>query len=92
MIVFHILGRTVCVLIKAAQFIILVYAVMSCFPPSDGKGGPIRTFVGLVTEIFVAPVRALLERFEWARRSPIDISFFVTFLLLSILSTVFSTL
>ena len=92
MIVFHILGRTVCVLIEAAQFIMLVHAVMSWFPPSDGKGGPIRTFIGFVTEIFVSPVRALLERFEWARRSPIDISFFVTFLLLSILSTVFSTL
>ena len=92
MILLHILGRTVFVILEAVQLLMLVRAVMSWFPPSDGQGGPIRGFVYLATEIFVAPVRALLERFEWARRSPIDISFFITFLLLSFLSTLFSAL
>lgn len=92
MVILHILARTACVLIEAAQLFMLIHAVMSWFPPSDGRGGPIRTFIGFVTEIFVSPVRALLERFEWARRSPIDISFFITFILLSILSNVFSAL
>ncbi len=92
MILLSILGRTLFLLCEAVQLLMLVRAVMSWFPPSDGRGGPIRAFVYSLTEIFVMPVRALLDRFEWARRSPIDISFLLTFLLLSFLSTLFSAM
>ena len=92
MILLSILGRTLFLLCEAVQLLMLVRAVMSWFPPSDGRGGPIRTFVYSLTEVFIMPVRALLDRFEWARRSPLDISFLITFLLLSLLSTLFSAL
>ena len=92
MILLSVLGRTLFLLCEAVQLLMLVRAVMSWFPPADGRGGPIRNFIYGLTEIFVAPVRALLDRFEWARRSPIDISFLITFLLLSLLSTLFSAL
>lgn len=92
MILLSVLGRTLFLLCEAVQLLMLVRAVMSWFPPADGRGGPIRNFIYALTEIFVMPVRALLDRFEWSRRSPIDISFLVTFLLLSLLSTLFSAL
>ena len=92
MILLSVLGRTLFLLCEAVQLLMLVRAVMSWFPPADGRGGPIRNFIYTLTEIFVMPVRALLDRFEWSRRSPIDISFLVTFLLLSLLSTLFSAL
>ena len=70
----------------------LIRAILSWFPPADGRGGVIRNFVYTVSEFFVAPVRAFLDRFDWVRRTPIDISFLVTFLLLSFLQTILSFL
>ena len=85
-------ARTVVLLLDAVQLMMLIRAILSWFPPADGRGGVIRNFVYTVSEFFVAPVRAFLDRFDWVRRTPIDISFLVTFLLLSILSTFFSLL
>ena len=39
-----------------------------------------------VTEPFIVPIRALFEKMGWFRNLPIDISFFVTYILLSIIS------
>ena len=88
----QVFASTVVLLIDALQFMMLIRAILSWFPPSDGRGGVIRNFVYTVTEFFIAPVRTFLDRFDWARRSPLDLSFLVTFLLLSFLSTFFSLL
>ena len=88
----RVFSSTMILLIDVLQFMMLIRAILSWFPPSDGRGGVIRNFVYTVTEFFIAPVRAFLDRFDWARRSPLDISFLVTFLLLSFLSTFFSFL
>lgn len=87
MILLTVLCRTLLLLIEALQLLMLVRAVMSWFPPSSGRPGPIRAFVTGVTEMVIAPVRLLLDRFDFVRRSPIDIAFLVTFLLLSAAST-----
>jgi uncharacterized protein YggT (Ycf19 family) len=39
-----------------------------------------------VTEPFIVPIRALFEKMGWFRNLPIDISFFVTYIILSIIS------
>ena len=88
----RVFSSTMILLIDVLQFMMLIRAILSWFPPSDGRGGVIRNFVYTVTEFFIAPVRAFLDRFDWARHSPLDISFLVTFLLLSFLSTFFSFL
>ena len=81
------LCRTLLLFVHFLELAMLVRAIMSWFPPSSGREGPIRAFFTTVTEFIVAPVRALLGRFDFVRRSPIDISFLVTFLLLSLIST-----
>ncbi len=83
---FYILFSTIRLAFSLVELAFFVYAIMSWFPPRDGKEGPFRLFLGTVTEFFVAPVRAFLSRFEWVRRTPLDISFLVTWLLLSFLS------
>lgn len=60
-----------------------VRAVLSWFP-SNGEG-VLDNFVFALTEPFIVPVRALLERIEWVRNAPIDVSFFITFLIISLL-------
>ena len=92
MLFLSVIFQTLSLICEAVQLLMFVRAIMSWFPPADGRGGPIRAFVYSITDFFVAPVRALLDRFEWTRRTPIDISFLVTFLLLSLLSTIFSAL
>ncbi len=64
----------------ALQAAMLVRAVLSWFPD---VGGRFADFLFSVTEPFIEPVRILLDRFDSLRNLPIDISFLVTFILLS---------
>ena len=60
-----------------------VRAIFSWFPTSGENA--IENFAAAITEPFIVPVRFLLERIEWVRNAPIDVSFFVTFLIISLL-------
>ena len=64
----------------AAMF---VRAVLSWFPGTDDN--VVFNIAFAVTEPFIIPVRFLLEKIEWVRNAPLDVSFFVTFLILSLL-------
>ena len=68
------------------ELCMLVRAVLSWLPLKDDN--PILLFVTMVTEPIVAPVRALFEKMGWFRNVPIDVSFFVAYLLLSAVSAV----
>lgn len=67
-------------LLTVLQLLMFVRAIASWIMP-DGDNAFIN-FVNTVTEPLIYPVRALLERFEFVRNMPIDISFFVTYLIL----------
>jgi YggT family protein len=69
------------VLLSAVELCMLVRAVLSWFPVRDDN--PILRFVEMVTEPLIAPIRALFDRMGWFRNFPLDMSFFVAFLLLS---------
>ena len=81
-----IFARTALALLFALELCMLIRAILSWFPIKDGN--PILLFVTMVTEPIVAPIRALFDHFGWFRNIPIDISFFVAYILLSIVSTV----
>jgi YggT family protein len=68
------------------QIAMLIRAVLSWFPINEDN--PIVLFVTMLTEPIVAPIRALFERMNWFQNIPIDVSFFVAYLLLSAVSTV----
>jgi len=69
----------------ALQLLMFARALLSWFPIDEDS--PILIFLHAVTEPFILPVRMLLERFEFFASSPIDLSFFVTFLLISMLQS-----
>lgn len=71
-------------ILMAVQIALIVRAVMSWFPFGDNV---ISDIAYAVTEPLIIPVRRVLERFEAVRNFPIDIAFFVTFMIVSILST-----
>ena len=62
----------------------LIRAILSLFT----EGGVILSFVYSITEPIIIPVRKVLEKFNVSSALPIDLSFLITYLLLSVLSTV----
>ena len=70
--------------IGALQMAMFARAILSWFP---GVGGRFEEFLYTITEPFIEPVRMLLDRFESIAGLPIDISFLVTFILLSLIQS-----
>lgn len=82
----NILGFVCVAAIDILLWAMLIRAIMSIFTDD----GMIFSFVYSITEPVIIPVRKLLEKFNFASAMPIDISFMITYLLLSLLSTFLS--
>ena len=74
------LARTVVTVLLVAMF---VRAVLSWF--IDDEDSRLVRFLNLVTEPVIMPVKSLFERLGWFQNLPIDISFYVSYLLLALL-------
>lgn len=68
--------------VGALQLAMLARAILSWIPNSFER---LEDFLFTVTEPFIVPVRMVLERFEAIENLPIDVSFFVTFVLLAVI-------
>jgi len=80
---------TVCFyLLEFLQLSMLLRAVLSWLPLSDDN--KLEAFVYSITEPIIYPIRALFDKFEGLRNFPLDIPFFVAFIILSTLSTILS--
>ncbi len=77
----YVLISIVRIFLTAIEALMLIRAILSWLPVDEDS--PIGYFVYMMTEPLVMPVRIVLERFDSIRSLPIDISFFVAFLLLS---------
>ena len=83
---FYIFTSVVNLFISAMLLLMLIRAILSWLPINDEH--PIVEFLYAVTEFVVAPVHALLYHFEWIRNFPMDISFLVAYLILTIIQVV----
>lgn len=72
-------------LLSAIQTLMMIRAIASWFFPTEDNA--FQRFLAMATEPFIIPVRALLSRFDSIASLPIDISFLVTFILLSVLQS-----
>lgn len=79
--VLMLLQNTVVLILSVFQLAMLIRAIMSWFPGDSNK---FEVFLYAITEPLILPVRKLFERLNWFQELPIDVSFFVTYLLLSI--------
>ena len=68
-------------LISALQLIMLLRAIMSWLPFDDSS--PLFRFVCIVTEPVILPVRNIMDKIGFLSGLPIDLSFLVTYMLLS---------
>ena len=82
----YILVKSVTVMLSAVQMCMLLRAILSWLPFDDNS--ILVRFTYAVTEPLIIPIRALLERSQTVQMLPIDLSFFVTFLLLSFIQAI----
>lgn len=81
-----VIANTVYFLISALQILMLIRAVMSWFPIDED--GTFYRFIHICTEPMITPVRTLLEKLNLFQNIPIDISFFITFMILSVIQLI----
>ena len=84
-ILFYFLSTLAFWMISLIQTMMTIRAIMSWFFMPEENG--ILRFLIVATEPFIIPVRALLHRIDAIAALPIDISFLVTFFLLSVLQS-----
>lgn len=82
--VLYLLQMTLSLLLSVLELLMLGRAILSWFPLDEDN--PLPRFLYAVTEPVIAPVQAILERLNLFQGLPIDMSFFFTFILISILS------
>ena len=81
--VLHIISTVVVLLLSAVQLAMLLRAILSWFPMNPNR---FTDFLYGITEPFIYPVRLLFEKMNWFQNLPIDVSFLVTYLLLSLVT------
>ena len=79
----YVIVSTVRIIIAVLQFLMLARAILSWLPIEDDN--PIVSFLYGVTEPVIMPVRVVLDRLGLFEGMPIDMSFCITFILLSVL-------
>lgn len=82
--VIYILRVTAVILLDAVMLAMFLRAVCSWFMAE----GRLIDFLYMITEPFILPVRMLLDRFGLFQNLPVDLSFFITYLLLSVISAI----
>ena len=88
-ILINVIKDSVLIFLMALELAMLARALLSWFA-SDGNR--IMEFLYVITEPFVHPVRLLFEKMNWFTGLPIDMSFFVSYILLSVITTVLQIL
>lgn len=87
----YFLKEFVNVIITVLHLAMLVRAILSWFvdPMNEGK---LTSFLFMLTEPLIAPIRALCDKMHWFEGIPVDIPFLITWMLLTLLQTVIGIL
>lgn len=84
--VLYVVSTTVRIIIIVLELLMMARAIVSWLPIDEDN--PIVNFLYAVTEPVIIPVRSVIDYFGWFQGMPIDMSFFITFILLSILEMI----
>ena len=79
---FYIIAKTVSIALEVVSFAMIIRMLLPIFiDPTESR---IYAITCYVTEPFIAPVRAIMVRLNIGQDSPIDWSFFATYIILSV--------
>ena len=79
----YVITAMLSLLLSTNQLLMLIRAILSWFPMEEDSN--LIRFIYMATEPVILPVRSLLDRFGLFEGMPIDMSFFITFMLISII-------
>ncbi len=85
----YVVKNVVILALSLVELAMLVRAVLSWFPIDGNK---FTEFLFAITEPFIHPIRVLFVKMNWFQGFPIDISFLVAYLLITIALTILSSL
>ncbi len=88
--VIYLFRETIVILIDVLHIAMLVRAILSWFDPM--QEGRIAIFLHALTEPVILPIRALCARHHWFEGFPMDIPFLLTWLALTMIQVLVSTL
>ena len=74
----------------AVLFAMLIRAILSLF--MHGEESRFSMLLFYFTEPFILPVRKILERFGWFQGTPLDVSFFLTTIILAMLQSLLASI
>ena len=77
--------------IEIVTILMFIRAILSWFPVVD-RSSKIMSFIYMVTEAVISPVRRFLDRFDSLKSFPIDISFLATYLILHLIQIMLGSL
>lgn len=78
--VIYVIKNVVVLFLSVVQLAMLARAVLSWFPMQENR---IIDLLYSVTEPFISPVRLLFYKMNWFQNLPIDMSFLVSYMLIS---------
>ena len=81
--VYFVVSQAVSLFLFAVETAMLLRAILSWVPMNPNK---FSDLLYAITEPFIYPIRWLFEKMNWFQGTPLDVPFFVTFLLLSVLN------
>ena len=81
--VYFVVSQVVGVFLFAVEIAMLLRAVLSWFPLEPNK---FTNLLYAITEPVIYPIRWLFYRMNWFQDSPLDVPFFVTFLIISVIN------
>ena len=84
MFILEFLASFVSALLFVVQTAMFLRAILSWFIPDESNR--LVQFLTVITEPFIIPVRVLLEKLNLFQNTPIDVSFFITYLLLWVIT------
>ena len=85
----YVVTKLVSVFLGAEQLLMMFRVVLSWLPVDEDSD--ISNFLFAMTEPVIYPVRMLLDRFEGLDEFPIDLSFIISFMLLSLVQMLLPT-
>ncbi len=88
--VLYVIARTAQLLLGLVELAMFLRAILSWFIADEDNRFMIFLFA--VTEPFILPIRVICSRFRALNESPIDISFFIAFLVISLLNSLLPVL
>lgn len=84
--IFYILAKTVQLVLDLVSFAMVIRMLLPIF--FDAEGNKLYIIACVISEPFIAPVRYVMVKLNIGQGSPFDWSFFVTYIILWVLSAI----